>query len=195
MIMNKKDLQFYLEADRKSLGINHGRPYLLGDEIWRFQIALRKYEFRINSRRSPLDRPLRMLARIRYHVWSLLLGFSIPPNVFGPGLSIAHRGTIIVFPGTKVGKNCRLHACVNIGVAAGTTDQVPVIGDNVYVGPGAKLFGKISIADGVAIGANAVVNKSCTEASSTLGGVPARVLSRKGSKGLLLRGTDLVVSS
>lgn len=37
---------------------------------------------------------------------------------------------------------------------------VPVLGDNVYIGPGAKIFGKVQIADGCKVGANAVVNKS-----------------------------------
>ena len=50
---------------------------------------------------------------------------------------------------------------------------VPVLGDNIYLGPGAKVFGRITIADGCKIGANAVVNKSCVQENSVLVGVPA----------------------
>lgn len=49
----------------------------------------------------------------------------------------------------------------------------PTIGNNVYIGPGAKIFGDIQIADGVKIGANAVVNKSCLHKNAILVGVPA----------------------
>lgn len=51
---------------------------------------------------------------------------------------------------------------------------VPVLGDNVYIGPGAKIFGKIQIADGCKVGANAVVNKSFLVKKSILVGVPAQ---------------------
>jgi serine O-acetyltransferase len=52
----------------------------------------------------------------------------------------------------------------------------PKIGDHVYIGPGAKVFGDIEIADDVQIGANAVVNKSCMENGAVLVGVPAKII-------------------
>ena len=51
-----------------------------------------------------------------------------------------------------------------------------MIGDNVYLGPGAKLFGKITIADGCAIGAGAVVTKSFITPNMAIAGNPAREL-------------------
>jgi serine O-acetyltransferase len=117
-----------------------------------------------------------------------MLGFSIPINVFGPGLSIAHRGTIVVNHGARVGANCRLHVCVNIGTEAGKSNGAPEIGDNCYIGPGAKLFGPIRLGDNLAIGANAVVNASFPEGNMTIGGVPAKKISDKGSDGLLIVG-------
>jgi len=88
------------------------------------------------------------------------LGFSIPINVFGPGLSIPHYGTIVVNSNAKVGRNCRLHVGTNIGMHK---DAAPVIGDNVYIGPGTIIFGGIEIANNVSIGANTTVSKSITE--------------------------------
>lgn len=188
MIQSRADLDACLEADRRSLGIKRTRPALLGDEIWRFQIALRKYEYRLNVRGGAFTRLACRWARARYHFWSVLLGFSIPPNVFGAGLSIAHRGTIVVHDRARVGRNCRIHVCTNIGTAAGADSDVPSIGDNVYIGPGAKIFGRITLADGIAVGANAVVNRSFNEPNITIAGVPAREISRKGSEGLLVKG-------
>ena len=51
--------------------------------------------------------------------------------------------------------------------------DVPTIGDNVYIGPGAKIFGKISIGNNVKIGANAVVLKDAPD-NAILVGIPAR---------------------
>jgi serine O-acetyltransferase len=76
-----------------------------------------------------------------------------------------------------------LHVCVNIGASGGNL-EAPQIGDNVYIAPGAKIFGDIQIADNIAIGANGVVNKSFTTPNVTIAGVPARVIKNVGSEAL-----------
>ena len=100
-------------------------------------------------------------------------GFTIEPNCFGKGLNIWHYGCIVVNSAARIGDNCTLQQNVNIGKNYG---GVPRIGNNVYIGPGAKLFGDIEIADGCVIGANAVVNKSFLEQNKILAGVPAKVI-------------------
>ena len=64
---------------------------------------------------------------------------------------------------------------LNIGANQGSL-KAPIIGDNVCIGPGAVIFGEITIADGCYIGANAVVNKSFTEPNSVIVGIPAKVI-------------------
>ena len=123
---------------------------------------------------------------------SIKLGFTIPLNVFGPGLSIAHRGTIVVNGNANIGANCRIHTCVNIGTQAGYEGRAPKIGNNVYIGPGAKIFGPIEIADSIAIGANSVVNKSFKEPGITIAGIPAKRISDKNSTELLIKATELL---
>lgn len=78
----------------------------------------------------------------------------------------------------KVGENCNLQQGVNIGRNINNED-VPVIGNNVYIGPGAKIFGKIVIADNVVIGANSVVNKSVFEPGVVIAGVPAQIIGKR----------------
>ncbi|MEN6343641.1 MAG: serine acetyltransferase [Methanospirillum sp.] len=190
-IGTRDEYEFYLEADRASLEKTRHRPRLFGDEIWRFQRLLRAMEYCENCRNSLLWAPYRVLLSLRFHRLSSRLGFTIPPNVFGPGLAIAHRGTIVVNGAARVGANCRVHVCVNIGSRAGTNDQVPMIGDNVYIGPGAMLFGPIRIGDDIAIGANSVVNRSFEEPGITIAGAPARKVSDRGSEGLVVRGTEM----
>ena len=80
----------------------------------------------------------------------------------------------------RIGANCRIHACTNIGTSAGASGEAPVIGDNCYIGPVAKLVEKIVLGNNIAIGANAVVNKSFDMDDITLGGIPARIISHKG---------------
>lgn len=54
--------------------------------------------------------------------------------------------------------------------------KAPKIGNDVYIGPGAVIFGDIEIADGCYIGANAVVNKSILEPNSVIVGIPTKVI-------------------
>ena len=126
-----------------------------------------------------------MLQYQRYIRYGFKLGFTIPLNVFGPGLCLGHAGTIIVNDYAKVGSNCRIQAGVNIGNSAPlgenwVPNNTPTIGNNVYIGPGAKLYGKITIGDNAAIGANAVVNKD-VPSGVTVAGVPAKVISHNSS--------------
>jgi serine O-acetyltransferase len=192
MITSREDYEFYLEADRLALGRKRKRPKIIGDEIWVFQCLLRKLEYYNNCKRSFLWKPYYYFLRHKFHLMSILLGFTIPLNVFGPGLSIGHRGTIVVNENAKLGANCRIHVDVNIGTKAGYSNLAPSIGDNVYIGPGAKIFGSINIADGIAIGSNSVVNKSFDEKGITIAGIPAKKISNKGSEGLLIKATEIL---
>lgn len=152
---------------------------IIFNPIIRFQISLRIYELLIN-RKSLLC----YLFKIYFNRLSLKLGFSIPPNVFDYGLCIVHYGPIIVNPNAKVGKNCRIHVGTNIGGKAGfyaaekAKRLCPKIGDNCYIGPGAKIFGPVIVANNCSIGANAVVTKSFSIENSILVGIPAKRLEK-----------------
>jgi serine O-acetyltransferase len=190
MINSKASLKQYLEADRKSLGIKSGllfrmRQIIAPHPIWAFQKRLRSLEYSSNCHRRGPKALIYIVKKIQFRRASIKLGFTIPPNVFGPGLAIVHYGTIIVNPNCRIGKNCRIHACVNIGASGGSTNA-PQIGDNVYIGPGAKIYGDIEIGNNVAIAANACVNKSFVEDSVMLAGVPAKVVKRFDARELIV---------
>lgn len=200
MIHTSADLTYYLKADRlasrhQNFGcFNQGwlARMAFPDELWKFHIVLRKLEYLHNCERNAWVYVRKAFVYRQYLHLSRILGFTIPINVFGPGLSIAHPGTIVINKATRIGANCRIHVCVNIGTAAGTTHDAPRIGDNVYIGPGAKIYGKITIADGCAIGANAVVNKSFVEPGTTIAGVPARKVGEVDTSKILIRATDIM---
>ena len=191
IIQSKKDYVYFLAVDKIALNITKKRPNPFYDEIWKFERLLRKSEYYQNCKKDMLSKSYGKYIQYQTHKLSLKLGFRIPTNVFGPGLSIAHYGPIIVNVGAKVGCNCRLHNCITIGTQAGYDDLAPKIGDNVYIGPGAVIVGSIKIADGIAIGANSYVNKSFEEPDVTIAGAPAKIISKKGSKNYYHRATEI----
>lgn len=89
----------------------------------------------------------------------LLLGIDISLNAdIGPGLYIGHYGGIFLH--CNAGKGLSVGQGVTIGYkGAGKSDRWPELGNNIYVGAGAKVIGNISVGDGAIIGANTVVTK------------------------------------
>jgi serine O-acetyltransferase len=181
MIRTKANLVYYLAEDKRSLGMSQRkRPRLIGDDIWKFQIVLRRYEYYTNCEPSVWATIMRIAYRFIHYKKGQRLGFTIPVNVFGPGLRINHHGLLIVNSEATVGANCDIHQGVTIGQNFHKGD-VPCIGDNVWIGPGAKLFGRIYIPNGTVIGANAVVGKSVSEENTTIAGCPARTIKTTGT--------------
>ena len=107
-----------------------------------------------------------------------ILRFGEPIDL-GPGF-FARTGFGSIIGAQKIGENC----WVNPGIAIGYRDDkggLPVIGNNVYIGAGAKILGPITIGDNVVIGANAVVSKD-VPSDCTVAGVPARIIKRGDEK-------------
>lgn len=179
MIQSKQDLKEYLQADKIALGRKSKRP-AFSDLIWKFQISLRKNEYYKNCKKGGVYIPIKMYHSLRLWLLSLLCGFEIPLNCIGKGLSIAHKGPIIINGGARIGENLRIHVGVNIGTAPGCSNVAPKLGNNIYIGPGVKMYGRIEIASGIIIGANAVVTKSFLEENICIAGVPARKISEQG---------------
>lgn len=121
------------------------------------------------------------ISLIFYRHYKYKYGFDIPYSVeIGPGLLIFHIGGI-VFSAQKAGKNLTLSHCTTVGmIIKDGQKQYPVIKDNVYIAPGAKVIGGINVGNNVAIGSNCVLNKSVID-NSIVVGIPGRVVSYNGS--------------
>lgn len=140
-------------------------------------ILLRKTEYHINCR----HRLMGLYYRMRLGYLQNKYALHIPPNVCAKGLHIMHVGPILLNKNAVVGEDCSLH--INTGlVAGGTNHGTPVLEKGVVVGIGAVVLGDVHIAEYVAIGANAVVNKDVTEANIAVAGVPAKKISNNGRK-------------
>ncbi|MBE2221671.1 MAG: serine acetyltransferase [Anaerolineae bacterium] len=106
-------------------------------------------------------------------------GLEISPGAdIGGGLYIAHPiGCVISVE--SMGENCSIIAAVTIGRR--NTLCFPRIGNNVFIGAGARILGDIDIGDDAIIGANAVVIND-VPAGGTAVGIPAKVIRIYGKK-------------
>lgn len=184
MITSRKDYKEYLAEDIKRTGLDNSLKSKLIDRRYKFYKSLRLTEYYTNCSKSFFNKMLGKILRYRHAQLCDKYGWSIPINVFGAGLAIVHTGPIVVSGHAKIGKNCRIHICTNIGssyIKGGTESGAPIIGDNVYIGPGAKIFGPIVIGDNTSIGANAIVGRDFKEGNYTIAGIPAKVISNKTS--------------
>ena len=90
-----------------------------------------------------------------------LTGVDIAPGAdIGPGLLVSHGVGLVIGDKVKLGANAVLLHQVTIGAPdRSRVAEMPVVGDNVYVGAGARLIGAITVGDNVIVGANAVVTE------------------------------------
>ncbi|MBU5638121.1 hypothetical protein KOM00_15425 [Geomonas sp. Red69] len=104
-------------------------------------------------------------------------GMEVPFTArIGRGLYIGHFGQVILSTRTVMGEFCNISQGVTIGQAGrGGEQHTPVIGNRVYIAPGAKIFGKLNIGNNVAIGANAVVTKDLPDNAVAVG-IPAKII-------------------
>jgi serine O-acetyltransferase len=119
----------------------------------------------------------RFIAKRRVQLWSVITGADIPVfTTLGGGLFLPHPNGIVMHRDVVIGANCMIMQQVTIGQLA--EGGVPRLGNGVYVGAGAKIIGPVTIGDGAAIGANAVV-LSDVPAHSTAVGIPARIVRQR----------------
>jgi len=126
--------------------------------------------------------------RLIHNHYKYKFGISIPLNTqIGSGFFISHWGGIVVNQKSIIGKNCNISQGVTIGQSnRGKNKGYPIIGDNVYIGPGAIIIGAVTVGNNAAIGANCVVTKSVPDNGVAVG-VPGRVISLDGSFGYVNR--------
>jgi serine O-acetyltransferase len=96
-------------------------------------------------------------------------GFQIAGKI-GKGFFIGHFGTIVTNKETLIGENCNIAHNVTIGVSRrGSKTGVPAIGNEVWIGTGAILVGKITIGNNVLIAPGAYVNFDVPDNSIVIG--------------------------
>jgi serine O-acetyltransferase len=184
--MNFKDYKYLILSDLYRIYGKSSFPSLLRQvlfgEAYKFIFWMRTCKF---THGMPwLKYLLYPLAVFMYQHYTYKFGIGIQFTTdIGAGFYIGHFGCIFVYPYCKIGKNCNLSQGVTLGKAnRGKNMGYPIIGDNVYIGPGAKVVGAVKVGNHVAIGANSVVTKDVPD-NAVVVGVPGRVISYDGSEG------------
>lgn len=116
--------------------------------------AIRSYQAH-RDRRGIISNIYWRVAAARWRLWSIVGGISIPLRCqIGGGLQMPHTNGIVINVGAKIGCNCDIYHQVTIGEMKG---GCPEISDHVFIGPGAKILGRVKVGHGARIGANALV--------------------------------------
>ncbi|MBP2639403.1 MAG: transferase hexapeptide repeat containing protein [Firmicutes bacterium] len=152
---------------------------LLRNPGFQYSFYLRISHYARNNRNWPLY----VIAKMWMEHYSCKYGIFVSTTNIGSGFYIGHFSGIFV--GGEIGKNCNVSQGVTIGHSnRGKNKGLPTLGDNVYVGPGAKIVGNVKIGNNVAIGANCVVTKDIPD-NAVVVGIPGKVISYNGSTGYI----------
>jgi serine O-acetyltransferase len=141
-------------------------------------VVVYRYGHWVRSLRFPVVKQLLLLPYLLGKV-AVVLGFGIYiPSSFrcGKGFAI-HNFSGIFIPPTVAGDNFIVFQNVTVGHLRGQGGKPPRIGNNVFLGAGAKVMGDIRVGDNVVVGANSLVISDVPD-NCTVIGVPARIVSR-----------------
>ncbi len=170
----EKDMLRWLEVyqpDRPVKPLVEALPWLL-DHFPEFRNL---FYARLGRYSSPMGRILLFFA-LSMHPAYQTPGFAEPINI-GPGLFIYNGFGCVIGP-KSMGEGCWLNPGCTIGYKD-SASGLPVIGNHVFIGAGAKILGPVNIGDHAVIGANAVVIKDVPP-NTTVAGIPARIIKSDG---------------
>ena len=105
----------------------------------------------------------------------LLYNSVIPPQCcIGKGSWFAHGGIgMVLHPDCQIGERVLIGQGVTLGGSFGS--GAPKVENDVWIGPGARILGAVTVGSNTIIGANAVVVKDVQE-NSVVGGIPAKLI-------------------
>ncbi|MBV6881985.1 serine acetyltransferase [Epilithonimonas ginsengisoli] len=128
------------------------------------------YWFR-NAQKHPKSSLTGKIYRLILRHYQIKYGFQIYAETeIGEGFYLGHWGALVINPKAKIGKNCNIAQGVTIAQAnRGKNEGVPVIGNEVWIGPNAVIVGNITIGNNVLIAPNAYVNTDVPDNSIALG--------------------------
>ncbi|MDR7094474.1 serine O-acetyltransferase [Hydrogenophaga laconesensis] len=155
----------------------HGRKW--GAQGFWVMVVYRFGRWRYTIRPAIVRKPFSLMYKVLYKAVQMATGVELPCEVpVGKNFVIEHFGGIVISGFSAFGDNCRIRTGVVVGLARVEDPCAPVFGNNVDIGAGAKILGRIQVGDNVLIGANSVVVRDVPSNSIAVG-VPARIKSRQ----------------
>jgi serine O-acetyltransferase len=139
----------------------------------RLLASIRAFQYH-RARSGPGHALMRKVAKARYLFWSIITQSDIEPRAkLGKRLMLPHPNGVVIHEDAVIGDDCMIMQQVTVGMIG--DGEVPVIGNRVYIGAGAKIIGKLSVGDSARIGANAVVTQDVPPGCTAVG-IPARII-------------------
>lgn len=160
------------------------RDYVLHGSRWRNMAYWAVATYRVGRWAQAQPRPIRWIGGKLYGVMFLFVevatGITLNREAsIGRDCHLVHAGNIKIHPRCVLGDRVGIMQDVTLG--EGERLGVPVIGDDVFIGAGAKVLGPIRIGHGARVAANSLVISDVPDGATAIG-VPARVLSYNGRK-------------
>ena len=163
----------HIREDFRAHGSSWGAQGFWAMAVYRYG----RWAYSIRSRWG--RKPFTLAYQVLFKWIQVVAGIELPCHVpVGKGFVIDHSGGIVVSGYAKFGDRCRIRTGVVIGLARVDDPCAPEFGNDVDVGAGAKVLGRIRIGNGVRIGANAVVLQDVPD-HCVAAGVPAIVKLRR----------------
>lgn len=182
--MNFKETKFLIFEDLKRLS-NKKDIFTLARFLLIHPSFKVTFWFRIGSylkEKKYIFKFLYLIVYIIHRHNKYVTGIELPMGTkIGKGLVFSHYSCIFINSGSLIGEKCTIFQGVTIGSIRGGGEKggSPRIGNQVVIGPGAKLIGNITIGNNVFIGANAVVVSNIPD-NAVVGGIPAKILNMNG---------------
>jgi serine O-acetyltransferase len=123
--------------------------------------------------------PFSVLYRAMFRYVRNHYGIELPYSAkLGRRVVIEHQGDIVIHGSCTIGDGCVIRQGVTLGNRhMNRPFDAPQLGNDVNVGAGAKILGKVTVGEHANVGANAVVCKD-VPAFATVTGIPARVMEK-----------------
>jgi serine O-acetyltransferase len=178
----------YLKKDLERLYFYQGRPgrKVTAATVWHRALSPRflpvvLYRMSHAFYKKKLTILARIASLINFHFFGIEIAMR---SEIGPGLCFPHTFGIVL-GAHNIGCNALIYHEVTVGAKemdfGFNLETRPVIGDNVVIGAGAKVLGRIRIGNNSVICANSVVLRSFPD-NVIVGGVPAQIIRRLGDK-------------
>jgi serine O-acetyltransferase len=159
-----------------------GKELWLNPAVWAIGCYRLGNWLNVDPPSFPIRIPLKVVSLLANKFCEVFMEMCIDPSAtIGTGLYIAHIGGVHINPQAVIGNNCDVAHRVTIGASAMGRQGAPTIGNDVYIGTGAALVGKIKIGNGAKIAANTLVMSNIPDGATVMG-VPGRIIMRAPNK-------------
>jgi serine O-acetyltransferase len=153
-----------------------GKELWLNPVIWAIACYRLRNWVNVAKPSLPIRIPLTLLLFFANKFCEVFMAMCISPRAsIGEGLYIGHVGGVHISPQAMIGRNCDISHRVTIGMSAMGRQGAPELGDDVYIGPGATLIGKIKVGSRAKIAANTLVIDDVPDGATVMG-VPGRII-------------------